>query len=162
MASEPWRGKAVLIVDDSPGVRESLGHAFRAVGMQVVGTAENGVKALEKMRSAEADLVSLDLIMPEMDGIECYHRMRAEFPRARIVVISWLGGEAKILENLKGQIPAELIQAKPVSADILRQRLARVYGVAAPEASARSLDVPGPKAASNDDDDFQSLGVKVV
>src|SRR5689334_8522052 len=87
--TKPWQGQSVVIVDDSPGVREELKRVFEAIGMRIAGLAQDSVAGLELAAKAMPDLVSLDLIMPEMDGVECYRRLLAERPQQRVVVISW-------------------------------------------------------------------------
>ena len=71
-------GKSVLIVDDSDRIREELRSEYSEQGFKVVGECENGLQAIEFLEEhPNIDLVSLDIIMPEMDGIECYRAIRA-------------------------------------------------------------------------------------
>lgn len=125
--SKPWQGKSVVIVDDSPSVREQLRQTYEAIGMSIAGFAGNGIEALELVAKASPELVSLDLIMPEMDGVECFRKLRRYHPEVRILVVSWLGSEQKILENLKDIIPPHLFQAKPALPEAVRQKLERIY-----------------------------------
>ena len=129
MGARPWQGKGVVIVDDSPMVREQLRGVFEQIGMKVMGVAENGVVGLELAATHQPDLISLDLIMPEMDGVECFKKLRAWNADQKIVIVSWLGAEPKILDNLKAMIPPHLFQAKPVAAEDLEARVAKVYGL---------------------------------
>jgi two-component system chemotaxis response regulator CheY len=127
MSNKPWVGKSVVIIDDSPSVREELKGTFTACGMEVKGLAENGVKGLDLVKELRPAIVSLDVIMPEMDGVECYRKINAFDPAIRVVMITWLAGETKILENLKDQIPSHLFQKKPVSTTDLEARLQKIY-----------------------------------
>ena len=61
----------VLIVDDSADMRESLRAKYESFGYQVVGEARDGLEGLQMMKELQPNFVSLDIIMPEMDGIEC-------------------------------------------------------------------------------------------
>jgi len=151
---KPWQGKTVVIVDDSAQVREELRVAFEAVGMSVAGFAENGVVALDLVNKHRPYLVSLDVIMPEMDGIECYKKLKAAYPEQKIVMISWIGNEAKILDNLKDIIPPHLFQAKPVAAAELENRLNLIHNPPA-------LGKPGIKSTLDEDAAMMDLGVKV-
>lgn len=154
-SAKPWVGKSVVIIDDSRSVREELKQAFESCGMQVVGLAENGVEGLDLIRKHRPEMVSLDIIMPEMDGIECYRKIQALDPGVRVVMVSWLSAESKILENLKELIPAHLFQSKPVSAQDLESRLDKVYHPPVPGKA-------GIKSTLDESaNDFLDLGVKV-
>jgi|GEM_PF-984647 len=122
-----WFGKNVLIVDDLATVRDMLQRIYEAIGMHVVGTAANGVEALAFLESNSVDLVSLDIIMPEMDGIECYRKIRARGLPCRSVFISWLAADPRVPERLKEEIPLVLFQGKPVDAASLSDRLNLVF-----------------------------------
>lgn len=154
MDNKPWNGKGVVIIDDSRRVREELRAVFTACGMQVLGEADTGIGGLDLVKKHNPEVVSLDLIMPEMDGVECYKRLQVEAPLAKVVMITWLGGEAKILENLKDSIPAHAFQSKPCSAAELAACLERVY-------FPNSIKIAASKTAGETADDFLDLGVKV-
>lgn len=156
MTNKPWVGKTVVIIDDSRRVRDELRDAFTACGMQVVGEAESGVPGLELVKQHKPEMVSLDLIMPEMDGVECYRKIQVASPQTRIVMITWLAGEPKILENLKDLIPGHLFQTKPVDKDELAAFLERVYFPQLVKAPAP------PKTTEEAEDDFGDLGIKVA
>jgi len=127
VAAKPWQDKRVVIIDDSTTVREELKHAFQACGMQVVGMAENGAIGLEMVGKHRPEIVSLDLIMPEMDGVECYRKIQELDPTIKCIIITWIGAEPKILENLSDKMPAHLFQVKPVTARELEARLDKIY-----------------------------------
>ena len=76
----------VLCVDDEPGVAELIGLILQPQNVQVEG-ATSGQEALETMRHDPPDVVMLDIMMPEMDGWEVYHQMRADFRLKKIPVI---------------------------------------------------------------------------
>ncbi len=79
----------ILLVDDHPlmlmGIRSML---EGKPGIEVVGTAGNGVEALEKAAALKPDVMMLDIVMPGMDGIELARRMRAEMPDTALLVLS--------------------------------------------------------------------------
>ena len=127
MSQRPWQGRSVLIVDDAASVREDLARTFQGIGMQVVGRADNGINALRVAEAQRPELITIDLIMPEMDGVELFRRLMAIDPNQKVMIVSWLAAEAKILANLNDVIPHYLFQTKPVSATALEQRLKAIY-----------------------------------
>jgi len=119
-------GKSILVVDDVEKVRDELVAQYRAIGLNVAGAVSNGLAALEFLRVNHVDLVSLDIIMPEMDGIECYRRIKAEGMTALPFFVSWLAGDPRVADALKTEIPADLFQGKPVTESSLLDRVAKV------------------------------------
>ena len=73
---ETWQDKKILIVDDSQLVREDLADLYSELGLKVIGGAADGVSAIEQVEKLDPDLVSLDIIMPEMDGISAYKKIK--------------------------------------------------------------------------------------
>jgi two-component system chemotaxis response regulator CheY len=124
---QPWLGKRVLIVDDSPNMLDDLKALYTNSGMTIAGTAINGVEALEKAAIVQPDLVSLDIIMPEMNGIECCRHLQKALPAIKILFISSLGGNPVFLESLKAEFPAQMFLAKPVTLGTLEGRLAKIF-----------------------------------
>ncbi len=89
----------VLIVDDHEMVREGLKVLLtRDATLDVVGEAETGLEALELVPLAKPDVVLMDLTMPVMDGAEATARIRSEYPKVQVVVLSG-GGESILVEN---------------------------------------------------------------
>lgn len=157
MSSKPWVGKSVVIVDDSASVREDLRQAFEALGVRVVGQAEDGVQGLSLVKQHRPEMVSLDIIMPEMDGVECYRKLKDFDANLHIVMVSWLAGEAKIVDNLKELMPAHIFQTKPVQPQALEARLQLIYF---PE-RLRPAAVPKPPVEEASNDFLGDLGIKV-
>ena len=127
MADRPWNGRKVLIIDDSRAVREALKAAYSSIGLQVVGLAENGLEGLTMVRELKPDIVNLDLIMPEMDGVECYRKISELDATIKCVINSWLSGEAKVVSGLKDLIPHYLFQPKTTQSSVLESRLDILY-----------------------------------
>ena len=91
----------VLIVDDALFMRTMLRNIFVESGFEVVGEAGNGSEGVEKYRALGPDLTTMDIVMPEMSGIEALKQIVALDPRARVVMCSALGQESLIIEALE-------------------------------------------------------------
>ncbi|RNC29386.1 MAG: Chemotaxis protein CheY [Candidatus Dichloromethanomonas elyunquensis] len=90
----------ILIVDDSLIVRMNLRKILTESGHEVVAEASNGEEACQKYAETKPELVTLDITMPKMDGIEALSTICQEDKKANVIMISALGQEAKILEAL--------------------------------------------------------------
>ena len=91
----------VLIVDDAAFMRSMIADIVgKQEGFEVVGQASTGAEAVERYRELKPDLVTMDIVMPEMDGIEATRKIMQENPEARIVMCSALGQEALVIESI--------------------------------------------------------------
>ncbi|MEK6529934.1 MAG: response regulator, partial [candidate division NC10 bacterium] len=81
------RTTTILVADDDDDVREVLAEALEGPGRQVL-QARNGVEAVQWATSAPVDLIVLDLLMPEMDGVEAYRRIHAARPELPVVIVT--------------------------------------------------------------------------
>jgi two-component system chemotaxis response regulator CheY len=93
--------KNLLIVDDSNIIRNKIARAMDAYGLSIVGMAPNGKAALELFRENRPQVVTMDLTMPEMDGIGCIRAIRTLDPAVRILVVSALADKATAIQALK-------------------------------------------------------------
>ena len=91
----------VLIADDSFIVRESLKKILAQSEHEVIAEASNGEEAYLKYRMFRPDLVTMDINMPGMNGIETVKKIKHEFPNANIVMISTLGFQDHVFEAIK-------------------------------------------------------------
>lgn len=110
----------ILIVDDHPLLREGLQTLLSRAGMEVVGEAANGQQAVDKARQLAPDIILMDLVMPEMDGLQASRAILQENPAARILILSSFGDDEKALPAirsgvagyiLKDTLPQELLEA---------------------------------------------------
>ena len=95
------RSLKLLIVDDSNIMRRRIERSQQLEELQVVGTAGNGIEALEMFRKTDPDVVTMDLTMPQMDGIECISKLVQLKPAVRILVISALADKATAVEAME-------------------------------------------------------------
>lgn len=90
----------ILIVDDSTISRKKLRTILEAAGHEVIGEAADGYDALKKYQALSPELVTMDITMPEMDGISVLKDIMRYDPAARVVMITALGKGTTILEAL--------------------------------------------------------------
>jgi two-component system, NarL family, response regulator len=120
MSSVP-EGIRILTVDDHPLLREGIAALVNAESdMKLVAEASNGEEAIEQFRLHRPDVTLMDLQMPALNGIEAVIRIRAEFPDARIIVLTTYTGDVQALRALKagarafilkGHVHRELLEA---------------------------------------------------
>jgi two-component system, chemotaxis family, chemotaxis protein CheY len=95
------RSFKLMIVDDSNIMRRRIERSQQFEELELVGTAGNGVEALELFKRTDPDVVTMDLTMPRMDGIECIGRLVALKPAVRILVVSALADKATAVEAME-------------------------------------------------------------
>jgi two-component system chemotaxis response regulator CheY len=105
----------VLVVDDAAFMRKMVSDALAKGGHEVVGEAGNGVEAVARFQELKPDLMTLDITMPEKDGLSALAEIVAADPSARVVMCSALGQEAKVLEAIK--LGAKDFVVKPFQPD---------------------------------------------
>ncbi len=91
---------SVLVVDDAAFMRLAIKNVLTKNGFTVVGEAANGREAVEKYLELRPDIVTMDITMPDMTGIEAVKQIRAEDPNAKIVMISAMGQENMVKEAI--------------------------------------------------------------
>jgi len=100
-AAEASRPIRMMIVDDSNVIRRRIERCQRIDGLEVVGKASNGVEALSLFVELDPDVVTMDITMPQMDGIECVERMVNLKPGVLILVVSALADKATAVEAME-------------------------------------------------------------
>ena len=102
-AAAPHRDRPLklLIVDDSNVIRRRIERSQQIARLEVVGLASDGVAALEEFRRTDPDVVTMDITMPQMDGIECVERLVAMKPHVLILVVSALADKATAVEAME-------------------------------------------------------------
>jgi two-component system chemotaxis response regulator CheY len=91
----------VLVVDDAAFMRKLLSDALASGGHEVVGEAGNGEEAIDRFRELKPELTTLDITMPQKDGLAALAEIMAMDPTAKVVMCSAVGQEGKVLEAVK-------------------------------------------------------------
>lgn len=117
-------GKRVLIVDDAAFMRMMIKNILAKNGYEIVGEAENGQVALELYKQHKPDLVTMDITMPEMDGIEGVKAIRGVDPNANVIMCSAMGQQSMVMEAI--QAGAKDFIVKPFQQDRILQAIERV------------------------------------
>ena len=95
------RSYKLMIVDDSNIMRRRIERSQQFDELELIGTAGNGLEAIELFKKADPDVVTMDLTMPQMDGIECISELVKMKPAIRILVISALADKATAVEAME-------------------------------------------------------------
>jgi two-component system, chemotaxis family, chemotaxis protein CheY len=95
------RSYKLMIVDDSNIMRRRIERSQQFEELELVGTASNGLEAIEMFRKMDPDVITMDLTMPQMDGIECIENIVKLKPAVRILVISALADKATAVEAME-------------------------------------------------------------
>lgn len=116
----------VLIVDDAAFMRMMLKDILTKNGYNVVGEAQNGAEALDKYKELKPDLVTLDITMPEVDGITALKNIKAFDNSAKCLMCSAMGQQAMVIESI--QAGAKDFIVKPFQADRVLEAVKKAVG----------------------------------
>ncbi|NGQ94018.1 response regulator [Brevibacillus sp. SYP-B805] len=116
----------VLIVDDAAFMRMMIKEILTKNGYTVVGEASDGAQAVEKYKELGPDLVTMDITMPEMDGITALKEIRKIDPNARIIMCSAMGQQAMVIDAI--QAGAKDFIVKPFQADRVIEAIKKTLG----------------------------------
>ncbi|WP_028986576.1 response regulator [Thermicanus aegyptius] len=119
-------GNRILVVDDAAFMRMMIKDILTKNGFEVVGEATDGVQAVEKYQELKPDLVTLDITMPEMDGIEALKQIRKIDPQAKVIMCSAMGQQAMVIDSI--QAGAKDFIVKPFQADRVIEAVRKTLG----------------------------------
>ncbi len=114
----------ILVVDDADIMRLKLSKVLEENGHEIVGEAKNGDEAVEKYKDYDPDLVTLDITMPEVDGLEALDGIIAHDPDAKVIMVSAMGKKKKVLKAVKSG--AKNFIVKPFDADKVKEAVNEV------------------------------------
>ena len=96
------RLKRLLVVDDALFMRKLISGVAAEAGWEVVGEAANGEEAVALYARLKPDLVTMDLVMPVMGGLEALRKIRQVDPRAQVVVVTALDQKQALMDSIRG------------------------------------------------------------
>ncbi len=117
----------VLVVDDAIFMRQALKQILERNGFTVVGEAGNGRIAVQKFKELSPDIVTMDITMPEMDGIEALKAIKTIDTKSKIVMISALGQESHIKEAVMAGATGFIV--KPFKEDAIVKALSKLTAI---------------------------------
>lgn len=116
-------GGRILIVDDALFMRGVLKKILEEHGYEVVGEGKNGVEAIEKYNALKPDLVTLDITMPDMTGLDALKAIRAIDNKAKVIMCSAMGQSSMVLEAIRNGAMDFIV--KPFQAATVMEALRR-------------------------------------
>ena len=116
----------ILIVDDAAFMRMMIKDILTKNGYEVVAEAANGVEAVELYKSHQPDLVTMDITMPEMDGIEAVKQIKAVNPAAKVIMCSAMGQQSLVMDAIKAGANDFIV--KPFQADRVLEAVKKIVG----------------------------------
>lgn len=116
----------VLVCDDAVFMRTMLADILQQAGFTVVGEADTGAKAVDKYKELRPDLVTMDIVMPDMGGIDAVREITAFDPNAKVVMCSAMGQQALVVDAI--QAGAKDFVVKPFQPSRVLEAVQRVLG----------------------------------
>ncbi|MDN5360481.1 MAG: two-component system, chemotaxis family, chemotaxis protein CheY [Thermotogaceae bacterium] len=119
-------GKRVLIVDDAAFMRMILKDIVTKNGYEVAGEAANGLEAIERYKELKPDVTTMDITMPEMNGIDAIKKIKEADSEAKVIVCSAMGQQAMVIDAI--QAGAKDFIVKPFQHSRVIEALNKVTG----------------------------------
>jgi len=114
----------VLIVDDAAFMRMMIKDILEKNGYDVVAEANNGIKAVEMYKREKPDVVTMDITMPDMDGIEAVKAIREFDPKAKIIMCSAMGQQSMVMDAIRAG--AKDFVVKPFQPDRVLEAISKI------------------------------------
>lgn len=126
MSSTETHPKKILVVDDALIIRKMITELAKECGWNIAGEAKDGQEACEIYKNQKPDLVTMDMVMPNMDGLEALKKIRELDANARIIMISAVNQKDKLAESI--QAGASDFIVKPFDKTRLKALLEKILG----------------------------------
>ena len=115
----------IIIVDDNDLIRTLLRGILRAEDCEIIGEARNGTLALELIEKSKPDIVLLDVLMPEMAGLEALQNIKQQFPEIIVVMITGSPSKDNVKESIQGGASGFIV--KPFNSAKVIETLKRAW-----------------------------------
>jgi len=119
-------GQTVLVCDDAIFMRTMITDILSQAGYDIVGEAESGAQAVQRFRDLKPDLVTMDIVMPDMGGIEAVREIVKLDPDAKVLMCSAMGQQALVVEAI--QAGAKDFVVKPFQPSRVLEAVQRLLG----------------------------------
>ena len=116
----------VLIVDDAAFMRMMLKNILTKAGFEVAGEAANGNEAIERYKDLLPDLVTMDITMPEMDGLQALKSIKTIDPKAKVIMASAMGQQSMVIEAIQSGAVDFIV--KPFNEERVIEAIKRAIG----------------------------------
>ena len=114
----------VLIVDDAAFMRMMIKDILQKNGFEVIGEASNGIEAVDLYKKEKPDVVTMDITMPDMDGIEAVKEIKSFDPAAKVIMCSAMGQQSMVMDAIKSGAKDFIV--KPFQADRVLEAIRKV------------------------------------
>ena len=118
--------KRVLIVDDAAFMRMMIKDILEKNGYTVVGQSSNGIQAVDAYKSEKPDVVTMDITMPDMDGIQAVKEIMSFDPNAKVIMCSAMGQQAMVMDAIRAGAKDFIV--KPFQAERVLEAVKKVVG----------------------------------
>jgi two-component system chemotaxis response regulator CheY len=119
-------GKKVMLVDDTKFMRMMLANILKPKGFEIVAEASDGLEAIDKYKECKPDLVTMDIVMPNMEGIDAVRNIVSGDSNAKIIMVTAVGQDSKVKEAIQAGAKGYIV--KPFQAPQVLEEVQKVLG----------------------------------
>ena len=119
-------GKKIMLVDDTKFMRMMLANILKPKGYEIVAEAGDGLEAVELYKKHKPDLVTMDIVMPHMDGIEAVRNITSVDSAAKVIMVTAVGQESKVKEAIEAGARGYIV--KPFRAPQVLEEVEKILG----------------------------------
>ncbi len=155
----------ILLADDHPIFLEGLRNLLLANGFDVVGTARDGLEALDQARTHRPDVIFMDISMPKLDGLAALRQIKAEMPESKVIMLTMSAADEHLFEAIRSGASGYLLKTEDTDRvfSLLRD-VGSGGAVLSPGLTARILDefgrLPGVAAPIGKSEESGKLSVR--